>query len=67
MWDEGDLDLVENPITQMTVINCLRRIGNNPITYDKYFHMKNHTFISEMKLNYVQYIYLSRDMEKLGV
>ena len=34
VWDEGDLDLGENPITQMTVINCLRRIGNNPITYD---------------------------------
>ena len=43
----------------------LKITDNNPITYDNAFPMKNQTFISEIRVNYVQYMIVAQDMEKL--
>ena len=33
--DEGGLELGDDQVPKMSVTNCLKRIGSNPITYDR--------------------------------
>ena len=45
VWDEGDLELCEDPITGITVVNCLRIIGKKLITYENKLPLIKRTFI----------------------
>ena len=45
MWDEGDLELGEVPVTQTKVINWLIRIRNKSITYNNAVPMKKRTLL----------------------
>ena len=38
--DEGCLELGKDPIHRLTVVNCLKIIGSNPITYDNSFPLR---------------------------
>ena len=67
MWGEGDLELGKDTVPQMTVINCLRRIGNKPITYDNSFPPKNQIFLSEMQVKYIKDIFVARGTSNLGM
>ena len=59
--DERDLDLSEDTVPQMTVVNCLKRIDINPITYEISFPLRNCTFLLEIQLKYVQDVIVTRD------
>ena len=67
VWDEWYLGLGGDKVPQMKVVNCLRRIGKNPITYYNSFPIKKWTFLSEIKVKYVQDIIFARDTENLGM
>ena len=57
----------EDPISRMTVNNCLQRIGSRPITFDNAFPLVNQVFLSQNQVKYVEDIIFTRDMENLGV
>ena len=44
-WDEVYLEVGKDPIPQIIVIKCLRRIKTNPIMYDNAFALRNHKFL----------------------
>ena len=67
MCGEACLELVEDPVPRMTVANCLQRIGSNPITHNKSFHISNRTFLLQRQVNYVEYIIVTRYTKNLGV
>ena len=55
----------------MIVVNYLRRIGSNPITYDITFPLINNTLLLDYQLNYFQDIFFKkhrepRDGEEVG-
>ena len=45
VWYEGDLELGEDQVPQITVVDCLRSIGNKPITYENSFPLENWIFL----------------------
>ena len=51
----------------MTVVNCLQRIGSNPITYDKAYPLRNQELLSQRQVKYVEDIIVTRDMANLGI
>ena len=51
----------------MEVINSLRTIIKKPITCENALPLRNQTLLSEIQLNYVQYIVVLRYMENLGM
>ena len=67
MWNEWDLKLGEDPVPWMTVVNCLRSIGSNTITYENALALTKQTLLSEMQVNYVEDIFFTRDTENLGM
>ena len=46
MCDEENLELGEDMFTKMTVVDCLRSIGNKLIMYYNDFPLINRTFLS---------------------
>ena len=66
MWVEGDLELGWDPNPQIITVNCLRRIGNNLITFKNEFPLINNTLMSDNQVEYVQDIIFLRDKEKTG-
>ena len=63
IWRVLGVSLVPNSFNDSGLF--LKINDNNPITYDNAFPMKNQTFISEIRVNYVQYMIFAQDMEKL--
>ena len=54
-------------VPMMKVVNSLKSIGRNPITYENYFPLINQALLSEMQVKYVQDVIVTRDMVKLGM
>ena len=51
----------------MTVFIFFRRTDNKTITYENTFPLKRLTFLSEIRVNYVQDIIVLEDMDNLGM
>ena len=66
-WDEGYLELGKDPITRLTVVNCLKIIGSKPIPHKNAFLLRYRTLLLERQVNYVEDVAVTRDTENLGV
>ena len=49
----------------MEVLNCLRRIGKNPINFKNSFPLIKHTFLLVNQINYVEFF--SKYTSNLGI
>ena len=47
--------------------NCLQRISSKPITFEDSFPPRKQALLSEIQVNYVEDIIVTRDMENLGM
>ena len=61
MCREGYLESGEDLVPQMTVVNCLKRIRRNPITYKNSSYLRKMVLILERQVNYFQYIIVTID------
>ena len=61
------LELGKDPITRLTVVNCLKIIGSKPITHKNAFLLRYRTLLLERQVNYVEDVAVTRDTENLGV
>ena len=62
MLDEGYLDLYEDQVPWTTVVNFLRRLRKNPISYDNSFLTRNCTLLLDKQVKNVQDISVARYM-----
>ena len=51
----------------MTVVNCLKIIGGNPITYENSFPLRKRVFISDKQFRFIQDIVISTDTANNGI
>ena len=51
----------------MTVTNCLQRNGCRPIKFENTSRVGKQVLLSLRQVNYVEYIIVTRDTEKLGI
>ena len=65
--DEGDLELIKDPVPRTTVVNFLKRIATKTITYNDSFPTRKRALPSKMQVKYVKYIIVTRDMENVGM
>ena len=65
--DEGYLELVEDPVPQITVVNCLKMIGSKAITYNNAFPVKKWVFLLKIKVKYVEDMLFTRDVTNIGI
>ena len=65
--NEVKLDLGEYPIPWMTVFDCLKITPNKMTALENAFLLIKWIFLLENQVNYVQYIIVSRYIEKTGV
>ena len=67
MWDEGDLEFVEDPIPEFTVVNCLRGIGKKHIMYENASPLRKRELLSDDQVKYIQDIIVARDRDNRGM
>ena len=67
MCDAACLELGEDTVPQMTVANCLQRIGSKPSTFENTSPPTNQVLISKSQVKYVEDIILTIETAKLGM
>ena len=67
VFDEGNLYLGEDPIPLMIMVNSLKIIGSNPITYNIDFLIIKQSLLFQMQVNYFKDIIVTRNIENVGV
>ena len=65
--DERYLGFGKDTVPRMTAVIFLKSIGGKPITYDNTFPLRKRAFLLQKKVNYVEDIIFTRDMEKYGM
>ena len=67
VFDEGNLYLGEDPIPLMIMVNSLKIIGSNPITYNIDFLIIKQSLLFQMQVKYFKDIIVTRNIENVGV
>ena len=63
--DEVCLELVKDPIPKLIVVNYLKMVDRKPITYNNFFPLRYQVLLSEIQVQYAEYIVVKRDTDKL--
>ena len=63
--DEVCLELGKDPIHQLIVVNYLKMVDRKPITYNNFFPLRYQVLLSEIQVQYAEYIVVKRDTDKL--
>ena len=65
--DAACLGLGKYHVPQITLTNCLQRIGIKPITYENAFPPRNQALLQQRQVNCVKDVIVTRNTENFGM